>query len=884
MNRLEFTGDKLKEISFPIGGIGSGCIGLAGNGRLIDWEIFNKPNKGSVNGFSHFAIKAEKDGKLLDLRILNAPLDKNLMGEFQTRQFTSYGWGPRREYLAGLPHFKEVVFRGEFPFAELEFSHDDFPGKVLLTGFNPFIPLNVKDSAIPAAFFQIQVTNTTDEAIEYSVVSVLANPLKPNHIHDYKRSDSISSLFLTSDGVPEDKTEFGNLCISTDSEDVSNQNFWFRGRWFDDLEIYWKDMQDYGKIKNRQYDIKENTAGGGATLIPEDHGCLVSHMTAGPGEVSEVRYVISWYFPNCENYWGKHYQTQNKGDAAQDDGSNHWKNYYASFWTDARDVGHYCLENWEWLFTDTKKFKDTLFSSTIPDTALDAVASNLSMLNTPTTLLLEDGTFYGWEGLHPDSGCCEGSCTHVWNYAQALPFLFPELERSMRTADFKYNMHENGGMSFRIQLPLGSPPNKFRPCVDGQYGGVMKTYRDWKISGDTQWLKEIWPRVKKCIEYAWSQDNVDLWDPDKTGVITGRQHHTLDMELFGPSSWLNGFYLGALKAGAEMAEHLGEQDVADDYYSLFEKGKAYTDTNLFNGEYYFQQVDLHNKSTLDPYYDAEKKKMEMERWETSIYDTYWDEEHHQVKYQVGEGCIIDQVLAQWHANLYGLGDLLDPGQVKTALRSLFKNNFYPNISDVPNFYRIYAVDDEGGLLICTWPEGSERPSIPVPYAYETMHGFEYAAAINMIGYGLVDEGMSVVSAIRDRYNGENRNPWNEIECGNNYARSNASYALLNAFSGFEFDMVNGQIGFAPIKNGADTFKCFWSLDSAWGAFEQNSSGVTIDVGYGHLDLNTLHLPSIDSSKVKEITIDGNPTGFKEEGGYYHFEQKVKAEAGVEIAY
>ncbi len=65
-NYFTYTGNRTQEISFPLGGIGTGSIGLAGNARLIDWEIANLPNKGSVNGFSHFAIKAEHDGKIVD--------------------------------------------------------------------------------------------------------------------------------------------------------------------------------------------------------------------------------------------------------------------------------------------------------------------------------------------------------------------------------------------------------------------------------------------------------------------------------------------------------------------------------------------------------------------------------------------------------------------------------------------------------------------------------------------------------------------------------------------------------------------------------------------------------------------------------------------------
>ena len=388
-------------------------------------------------------------------------------------------------------------------------------------------------------------------------------------------------------------------------------------------------------------------------------------------------------------------------------------------------------------------------------------------------------------GESASSGHLDARGTHVWNYAQALPFLFPKLERSMREADYKCNLLPSGGMPFRIQLPLGTlhePANAHRPCADGQFGGVMKVYRDWKICGDTEWVRSLWHAVKASIEFAWNPQNPDRWDPGKTGVLHGRQHHTLDMELFGPNAWLTGFYLGALKAGAEMADALGEPETASEYRAIFARGKAWMDKNLFNGEYYDQKLKLNDKALLESF-DAM---------------SYWSEEHQEIKYQIGEGCGIDQVLAQWHANLYGLGEIFDPKQTKSALQALFKHNFKPSMRNFYNPWRVFCINDEGGIVIADWPEGKIKPMIPVCYAQETMNGFEYSAAVLMIQNGMIEEGMAVVVALRDRYDGEKRNPWNEFECGSSYARSMASYALLNAFSGFEFDMRQGYIGFQQI--------------------------------------------------------------------------------------
>ena len=638
---------------------------------------------------------------------------------------------------------------------------------------------------------------------------------------------------------------------------VSWQQYWFRGNWFDNLEVYWHDLNTPGPFVNRAY-----TDTSAQDSEAHDTGLLAVHVPVAAGESHSVRFALGWSFPHCENYWRK------GPDKAT------WKNHYALCWANSVATAQYALAQWDRLYDETLHFKEALFTSTLPHPVLDAISANISILKSPTVLRLEDGTLYGWEGLHPDEGCCEGSCTHVWNYQQALPFLFPDLERSMRTADYRYNLRADGGMPFRIQLPLGAEPWPFRPCCDGQFGGVMKTYRDWKICGDDEWLRSLWPAVKKSLEFAWSPDNIDRWDPERSGVLTGRQHHTLDMELFGPNSWLTGFYLGALKAAAEMACHLGEQENAATYQAIFERGKTWVDTHLFNGEYYIQQIDLADRALVEAYGDQRDALLG-----TSAFEAYWNGEHNEIKYQVGEGSSIDQVLAQWHASLYGLGDVLDPQQVQQACAAIYRHNFIPDMSKVYNPCRIYCLNDEGGLIICAWPEGVRKPLIPAPYSQETMNGFEYAAASHMIMVGLVEEGLHCIEAIRHRYDGERRNPWNEFECGNNYARSMASYALLNAFSGFQFDMVRCSIGFNPVQPPQETFRCFWSLDMGWGQFQTDADGCKLQVLYGVLPLQHLRLPSLAGISITGITLDGELRAFTRMDGDLNLETKIEIKAG-----
>ncbi|OCT15328.1 hypothetical protein A8709_14650 [Paenibacillus pectinilyticus] len=847
-----YKGEKTREISFPIGGIGTGSIGLAGNGRLIDWEIFNRPNKKSFNGFSHFSIKAERNGKVIDARVLNGDLPSPYVGEHIRGGplHSGYGFGPESQTMAGMPHFKEVTFQGEFPLAGMSFEDPSFPGMIQLSAFNPFIPLQADDSSLPVAFFEWEIENTEDFPLSYTLCLSASNPIPSEKVfHQYNsipaaNDTPLHMIQLGSHQFDPEHPHFGDVTITTDASHTSYQEFWYRGEWCDNLEMFWHDFTQPGRLKNRRYGEDELPA------RRKDTASLAAHLDLLPHERKKIRFTISWHFPNVTNYWNP-----------DSTGPNVWKNYYASLFNDSRASAAYAFNHWTHLYEQTTTFKDALFSSTIPAVAIEAISANLSVLKSATSLRLTDGSFYGFEGCIEDVGCCEGSCTHVWNYAYALPFLFPSLERSMRNLDFAYNQREDGRMAFRLMLPLGRERSNHRACADGQFGGVIKAYRDWKISGDSAWLRTIWPAIKQSITYAWAESNEDKWDPEQKGILEGRQHHTLDMELFGPNSWLSGFYLAALKAGAEMAAFLGDQTTSDEFNRIFQKGKQWVDEHLFNGAYYVQQVNLKDPTILD-------------QFDKETVQQYWNTEIGEMKYQIAQGCVIDQVIAQWHANLCSLGDIFDKDQTRTALQSLYRYNFKSSMREEANTWRLYSVNDEGGLVICTWPLEGSKPTIPLTYNSETMTGFEYQAASHMIQEGMIEEGLSIVHAIRDRYDGEKRNPWNEIECGSNYARSMASYSLLQAFSGFEYNMVDGMIGFSPVQTEEGTFRTLWSLDKGWGMYLMSMEKVQIDVLGGNLPLRILKLHLDKVAAIKHIQHEGVSLAYQILGNEIHFTDPI----------
>jgi uncharacterized protein (DUF608 family) len=838
--QFAYLGERSRHVRFPLGGIGSGGMSVSGSGRLVDWSIRNRPALQGFNGYSHFAVKAEQGGKLLDARVLNGPYDENPSGGPGLRpMFDGFGHGAMRQSLVGLPHFRDVAFYGRFPVADLTFRDERFPGAVRLTALSPFIPHNDRDSSMPVAMFVFELVNTTGKPIDYTLAGTLGNCGSNSGDHAFTREGRVAALHMRTSDPGKTEAETGDLTLATDAADVQHQDHHYRGQWFDDLTVFWKDFARPGPLPERHYDAPRSTRH--MQQFPE-HGTLAAKVTVPAGGRATVRFVVSWSFPKGDIYWA----FRNKPDGQiPNEKTPLWTNYYSTQWPDSLATARDAFARWDSLAGETVAFRDSLFSSTLPAPIVDAASATLALLRTATVIRLEHGELWGWEGQHRFDGSCEGSCTHVWNYQQALSHLFPALERSLRETEWRYNQLPSGGLTFRQKLPLGSGFDIIGPCADGHFGAIIKTCREWRQSGDTDWLKAQWPMVRRAMDYAWSKDNPDRWDPDQTGILSGRQHQTLDMELFGPNSWLGTMYVAALLAMAKMAEAMGEPELSAKCARLGKAGADYIDTRLYNGRYFFHQIDLDSPAVLQPFDTGRNAGVLAD----SFMDAYWSDEHHEIKYQFGEGCIADQILGQWHAEIAGLGLFLDRAKVGSALSAVYAENYRESMADHFNPCRNYAYEDEGGLLVATYPEGTRQPMVPAPYAEEVWTGVEYASASHMIMHGLYDEGLDVVTAVRRRYDGARRNPFNDIECGSYYARSMSAWQLVDAWSGFHADLVDRTLRFAPRERGDQ--RLFWSAGTAWGELVTAAGASTLRVLGGSLPAVTVTLGD-KSTKVRAL--------------------------------
>lgn len=504
--------------------------------------------------------------------------------------------------------------------------------------------------------------------------------------------------------------------------------------------------------------------------------------------------------------------------------NSYYRPWYANRFDNLDSLIRYWNENCKELKKNSELFSSSFYDSTLPPEVLEAIAANLTILKSPTVLRVYDGRLWAWEGCNDDKGCCHGSCTHVWNYAQAIPHLFPALERTLRETEFKVSQNEEGHQNFRTNIPITPTNHNFHAAADGQLGGIMKVYRDWRISGDTEWMRSLFPYVKKSLDYS-----IRTWDPKKKGCLEEPHHNTYDIEFWGPDGMCTSFYLGALTAFIEMSKELKKP--VKEYESLLYKGTQYIENKLFDGEYFIQKIKWEGLEAPNP--------VEVQ----SFGGSYSDEalallKKEGPKYQYGTGCLSDGILGMWMASVCGLPEKIDNDLVSSHLKSVHKYNLKTTLLDHYNPQRpTYACGEDGGLLLCSWPKGGAL-SLPFVYSNEVWTGIEYQVASHLMLKGEVEKGLEIVRTCRDRYDGSIRNPFNEYECGHWYARAMASYAMLQALTGVRYDAVERTL---YIDSKVGDFTSFISTESGFGNIEYHAGKPHLKVKYGTVEVEKYNI-------------------------------------------
>ncbi len=808
-----YRGQNLLQIAMPLGGIGAGCICLNGYGGLQDFSIRHAPALSAMPdrhqpqdaGFAILHFPAQKETRLVEGPF---PVEKLYNLGLKAQGYNGGGF-------EGLPRFRACAFTGEYPFGVVELSDPDLPLAVKITGFNPFIPLDDLNSGIPCAILEYELRNTSDRSVPYQFSYHLS------HLAWKGAETSACSAVLPGLGIhfwneaPAASPVFGSAALGILAGEPVLKARWLRGGWFDSISSLWRE------VSSGTFHAADGLNAGG--IPARDGGSLLVAGELAPGEHIVYPLVIAWHFPNIA-------AGASSGGTLQVDAS--WRPFYAAQWQDAQQVLLYLRERYADLRHQTQAFHDALFASTLPASVMEAVSANLAILKSPTILRHASGDLWGWEGCFCDAGCCPGSCTHVWNYAQSIPHLFPALERTLRSRELEESMDERGHVNFRAAPPGMSTSHDFHAAADGQLGGIMKVHREWQICGERDWLAHFYPLARRSMDFCISQ-----WDPRRTGLVEEPHHNTYDIEFWGPDGLCSSFYLGALAAVSALAHAAGYPEAAAPYEELAKKGAQAIEARLFNGEYYQQQVmvDGLRDAGLFTIPSGESDEASLLKKEGP-------------KYQVGSGCLSDGVFGAWLAHLCGLETAQDRLHIRSHLAAVYRHNFKPSLWNHANPQRPgYALGDEPGLLLCTWPNGG-KPTLPFVYSDEVWTGIEYQVASHLIAEGMVDEGLTLVDAVRQRYDGHKRNPWNEYECGSYYARAMASYALLIALSGFQYSAVTHTLKLAP-RLAVDPFTCFFSTASGWGAFTLYADRLEICLEAGELRVDTLEVEQMGMSRI-----------------------------------
>ena len=806
-----FTGRNLKMIAFPLGGIGTGTVSLGGRGQLRDWEIFNRPDKGNELSYAFPAIWAKVEGRKPVARVLESRLQPPY-------EMNSSGLGS--DNAPGLPRLAEATFTGAYPFARIAFGDPQLPVEVRLEALNPLVPLDVDASGWPAAILRYTIRNAYDAPARVGIAWSIENPVgKEGRQAAFREVPGLSGLYMDNPFLAAShplKGTFALCAVGAPEGSVSYLRGWKRAQWWNGVLTFWDDFSDDGALDS-------------TSLAATPVGSLAVTQTIPERREATVTFLLAWHFPNRT--------PERCGWAAAEGVPNTTVvgNAYTERFADAWDVSRQAADQLPRLEARTRTFAQALESSTLPPALLDAATSTLSTLRVNTCFLTKDGEFHGFEGCNDKQGCCRGSCTHVWNYEQATAQLFPKLAHSLRESEFLRNTEANGLMGFRSYLHDGKQILHLA-AADGQMGCLIKLYREWRLCGDTDWLRRLWPNAQRALEFAWVENG---WDGNRDGVAEGVQHNTYDVEFYGPNPLCGIYYLGALRAGEEMARALGDQGSAAEYHRLFVKGSHWCDQNLFNGEYYIQKIEGRPADQI-----ASGLRAGAGAANTLEPD-----------YQMGDACLADQLLGQCQAHVAGLGYLLEEAHVRAALKSVYKYNYRPNLNDYADLQRTYALNDEGGVVVATYPLG-KRPEIPFPYFGEIWTGLEYQLAASLAFEGMTTEALNIVESARRRHDGERRNPWNEQECGHHYARALASWGCFVAWSGFRYSAPQRELTLMP-RTRRQAFRCFWSVPSGWGSFthtlKPQGQSVEVQVAEGSIAVQRLAVNGMGKGQFKKVS-------------------------------
>jgi uncharacterized protein (DUF608 family) len=792
---VTYQGEYLTGIDFPIGALGGSVIRMNGKAERQWWQIFNNFEERAGSGIvpnSFFAIRTNDEGT-------------SVVKALQTSSVDGFG------------AMKDLSFQGEYPFGWYKFIDKTLPVQLTMEAYNPLIPMDVKNSGIPCAIYNIKVSNPTSKTIEVSLLGAQQNAVGftgydtiagPNNRscrgygenkNEIINGSDITSLKMTGNG--------GSMQLSVYEENAS-----YASSWANNAALL-KDFTDDGKLAGEK---SASSPKKGTTI----DGAIATDFSLKPGEEKTITFVLSWHFPSG---------TFGRADIPE------WYfvkggSMYENWWVNANEVDEYVQKNFSYLESNSKLYHETMYSSNFPRFALDRISSNLCVLKSPTTFWTKEGYFGIWESTSFKEEWY-GNCKHVCHYAQGHARAFPELGRTLRKQDLQTITKE--GL-------LPARDGEWKDAIDGHFGSILGVYREHLLSDDDIFLYNSWPRTKKAIDYT-----INRFDADKDGMMKGDHHNTLDCNASGTSPWIGTLYMAALKACEQMAIIVEDQEAADKYRTIWTVGVKNQNEQLWDEK-------LGHYAEKSEFLEIEGKRMKVMTDATNI----------------------DMLLGQWWANQLNLGQLYPVDRTRQSLAKIHKNNKFTDIegSGYKASFRDFLGTGNTGWFMNTYP--GEIPENTILYHNEVMSGFEYAAASTMLQYGMLEEGLDIIGSIAARYDGRFRgegevhlannscvfgtgSPFGEDECGDFYTRAMSSWSALLALQGFIYEGPKQTIGFKPTWQPED-HASFFTTSKGWGLFSQTQTQsvqtADIAVKFGAAQIKNIVLAVPDKKTASKITV------------------------------
>ncbi|MCH5598263.1 GH116 family glycosyl hydrolase [Niabella ginsengisoli] len=791
--------NELKYIGMPAGGLHAGTVYLGGDGRLWLWGIYNDDREGVDpktaiwnNGIEDVKVRNRDGANYVEPSIAD---NKRVLEQGFAIRIEAEGKTIIKELKES--DWQDIHFEATYPLATIRYIDDDFPLEITVQAGGIFIPLDPDNSAIPATVYSIQLKNTSAGNVKASVVGWMENGarkitakknegLRQNTVFDGTEFSGVVGSFHAND------------LNATQQRDAGTTSITFVGGGAK-LNV---DANPW-PVTDQTFD-SENKKMATAEATDKLIGSICAIHEIVPGKTWEPQFIIGWHFNHALAKLNKLPEIEQGY-------------YYGKRFKDAADIGTHVALNFEELYGKTLLWKNTYYNSSLPYWFLERTFLNIGTLATANTYRFSNDRFWGWEGVN----ACEGTCTHVWQYAQAMGRIFPSLERDARQrTDFDIAMQDNGGIIFRAEY-------ESRPAIDGQAGSILRSYREHQMSVDDKFLKANWPQIKRATQFMLAQDK------NGDGMIDSPMENTLDAVWEGEIAWIVGLCIAAAKASQMMAEEVNDKAFAAICKTFVEKGNKNMADHLFNGEYFIHRPDA---------VEGRKK--------LGSYNT----------------CHIDQVYGQSWAFQAGLGRLWDKEKTIKALRSLWKYNFTPDVGPYISTHtggRPYALPGEGGMVMNTNPKNEAKPygdsvTWQMGYFHECMSGFEHQVASHMMAEEMIDEALILTRCVHDRYHAAKRNPFNEIECSDHYARAMASYGTFISACGFEYHGPKGYISFAPKWN-KENFKAAFTAAEGWGCYTQeisNKQRHIFEVKYGKVRLRSIGIQKLISFNKVIVSLNG----------------------------